>query len=715
MRLTNRPSLTFALASALILALGIEPQALAKEMDTEMPLGAVGGSVHADPFTGLASTSVPIDIPAGRNGIHPNLNLVYSSSNGNGWVGMGWKLELGSIQRNTRFGLDYSQNEYSVQMSGLSSDLIQAPPPAGSDEYQAKFEGAFYRIKKPSSGGWEVTDTKGTKYLFGQTTASRAVNPADESKVFKWYLDRIEDRDGNYLTVSYVTNQGQVYLDHIDYTGTGTTLPTNSVKFYLASRSDAPPLYSSNYSITTAKRLSTIEVKANNILVRAYRFNYAISQATNNSLLAQIQQFGRDAQVNQSDGTITDGTALPSIVFGYGGGTPSFSNSFSGPAWSDAGGWGSSAAYYGTIQYPDLNGDGKADICGRAESGITCYLSSGAGFSTTVTGPAWNNTGGWTNDRYYATIQYPDLNGDGKADICGRAESGITCYLSTGSGFSTAVTGPAWSDIGGWGADPKYYGTLRSRDISGDRKIDICGRSSNGIECWKPEHDGVESLRTVANGFGGSTAIAYTSSTQYANTQLPYSVQTVSAITTCDNWNSTTSACAGTSLTTTYTYSGGFHHIGEREFRGFNYTKVTGLVGPTGEQLLTETWFHQGNDVAVGTNNPNVAHGYTKGLPYRTKVTDATGRVWTDTTTTYVADSDGVAPFFAPVAQVDASVDNGAKQTRTVYAQYDIYGNVLREDQHGDLSTTSDDRTVVRTFANNTTEWLLGFPTSETV
>jgi hypothetical protein len=40
---------------------------------------------------------------------------------------------------------------------------------------------------------------------------------------------------------------------------------------------------------------------------------------------------------------------------------------------------------------------------------------------------------------------------------------------------------------------------------------------------------------------------------------------------------------------------------------------------------------------------------------------------------------------------------------------------VLREDQSGDLSTTSDDRTVVRTFGNNTTDWLLGFPTSETV
>ena len=93
----------------------------------------------------------------------------------------------------------------------------------------------------------------------------------------------------------------------------------------------------------------------------------------------------------------------------------------------------------------------------------------------------------------------------------------------------------------------------------------------------------------------------------------------------------------------------------------------------------------------------------TKGLAYRVKVTDAAGYIFSNTTTAYVADSDSAAPYFTPVAQVDGSLDNGAKQTRTVYADYDAYGNVLREDQSGDLSTTSDDRTVVRTFGNNTT------------
>ena len=68
-------------------------------------MGATGGTVHVDPFTGTATTSIPLQVFPGRNGLQPNLQLTYSSGPGNGWVGMGWKLELGAIERNTRFGV----------------------------------------------------------------------------------------------------------------------------------------------------------------------------------------------------------------------------------------------------------------------------------------------------------------------------------------------------------------------------------------------------------------------------------------------------------------------------------------------------------------------------------------------------------------------------------------------------------------------------------
>src|SRR5439155_23737236 len=96
----------------------------AKETDEDMPVVAVGGPVHVDLFSGTATTSLPIEVPPGRNGIQPNLNLAYESANGNGWVGMGWKLELGAIERRTRFGLDYSGVDYTFRLSGVSADLV---------------------------------------------------------------------------------------------------------------------------------------------------------------------------------------------------------------------------------------------------------------------------------------------------------------------------------------------------------------------------------------------------------------------------------------------------------------------------------------------------------------------------------------------------------------------------------------------------------------
>src|SRR5438093_9374480 len=243
----------------------------AKETDEDMPVVAVGGAVHADLFTGTATTSIPIEVPPGRNGMQPNLQLVYESANGNGWVGMGWKLELGTIERQTRFGVNYSTNDYTMRLNGVSSDLVGI----GSDEYRAKGEGAFLRIKKLPEGGWEVTDKKGTKYFFGQTAASRMADPADATRIFKWCLDRVEDTSGNYMEAIYWGYQGQGYLDEVHYTGWSTTIqPTNTIKFYRETRPDAPDMYPANFLIKTVYRLKTIDVLANGNRVRVYKLGY---------------------------------------------------------------------------------------------------------------------------------------------------------------------------------------------------------------------------------------------------------------------------------------------------------------------------------------------------------------------------------------------------------------------------------------------------------
>jgi subtilisin family serine protease len=166
-----------------------------------------------------------------------------------------------------------------------------------------------------------------------------------------------------------------------------------------------------------------------------------------------------------------------------------FANWFLGPAWSDANGWATPDKYK-TIQFADINGDGKADICGRAATGYECWLSNGMGFPTKVTGPNYSDGQGWgASPAYYETIQLADVNGDGKADSCARGNYGISCMLSTGTGFANFFYGPAWSDANGW-ATPDKYKTIRFADINGDGKADICGRAATGYECWLSDGTG---------------------------------------------------------------------------------------------------------------------------------------------------------------------------------------------------------------------------------
>jgi hypothetical protein len=145
-----------------------------------------------------------------------------------------------------------------------------------------------------------------------------------------------------------------------------------------------------------------------------------------------------------------------------------------GPAWSDAAGWGAEK-HYATIQLADINGDGKADVCGRAGDRVHCQLSDGNGFPTHVDGPAWSDASGWGEQKHYATVQLADLNGDGKAGVCGRAGDGMHCFLSDGNGFPTHIDGPPWSEASGWD-DVFYWATIQLADVNGDGKADVCAR-----------------------------------------------------------------------------------------------------------------------------------------------------------------------------------------------------------------------------------------------
>ena len=166
------------------------------------------------------------------------------------------------------------------------------------------------------------------------------------------------------------------------------------------------------------------------------------------------------------------------------------------PELSDDQGWDDSE-HYGTIHMGDVDGDGLADVCARGNSGMRCWRSVADGFDPTdLTGPAWSDAEGWWDVRYHATIRMLDLDGDGLADLCGRSPDGIVCHLSTGDGFGPPIVGPEASDESGWG-HPDHYGTIRTGDVDGDGRHDLCARGGAGYYCWL----------SIGEGFGAKWTI----------------------------------------------------------------------------------------------------------------------------------------------------------------------------------------------------------------
>lgn len=140
---------------------------------------------------------------------------------------------------------------------------------------------------------------------------------------------------------------------------------------------------------------------------------------------------------------------------------PGFVNSLltqwsSGTTWSD-------------LVSGDFNGDGRADIAGRAANGAWWAALTGADGTAVNT-----RMGRWTDD-VYDDVATGDVNGDGQTDIIGRASDGswwAAVASSSSPGFTSQLM-TRWSATAGWR-------DVRFGDIDGNGRTDLVGRAANG-------------------------------------------------------------------------------------------------------------------------------------------------------------------------------------------------------------------------------------------
>ncbi len=145
----------------------------------------------------------------------------------------------------------------------------------------------------------------------------------------------------------------------------------------------------------------------------------------------------------------------------------------------DAQGW-AAARYASSVQLADVDGDGRADVCGLGARGVVCALSTGKGFARLE---RWSQGSDFA-DPIAGSLRFGDLNGDGREDVCAPGADGVACAFSTGHGFTKTTV---WIDAAaakaeGW-QDAELARTIQLGDVNGDGRADLCGRGRDGIVC----------------------------------------------------------------------------------------------------------------------------------------------------------------------------------------------------------------------------------------
>lgn len=254
-------------------------------------VGAIEGSVSVNALGG-AIYSIPINTPSDIGEIQPNLSVVYNSQSGNGLLGWGWT--LGGLSAITRInptlyhddyldGVDFVNDRFALDGKRL---MLVNNETYGSNgaEYRTEVDGmskiVSYRIESDTTNGpawFKVWTAEGTIMEYGRTNDSR-IGLKQPGDVCLWLLNRVEDRNGNYMTYHYCKGGANYFLSSISYTGNEAAgiLPCYSVRmeYDSLSRIDEETSFIGNNAIHFNKLLKNIKILWWNDTIAQYDFSY---------------------------------------------------------------------------------------------------------------------------------------------------------------------------------------------------------------------------------------------------------------------------------------------------------------------------------------------------------------------------------------------------------------------------------------------------------
>jgi len=268
-------------------------------------VGTTPGSFNVS--NGGANYSIPIEVPPGIAGMAPKLALNYSSQAGNGIAGVGWSLSgLSAVTRcpktiaqdGVKGGISINNNDRFCLDGQRLVNIIGGYGASGT-EYRTEID-SFARVISHGTEGngpaYFTVETKSGLTMTYGNTANSFVEAQGKSTALFWAVNRIEDKNGNYIDVFYYENSeaGESYPLRIDYTGNGAQKPTRAVAFaYDTARPDGSVGYVAGSKVTKHWRLTNIKTYSDyssNGIVRDYRLGYEQGSASGRSRLASVQE-----------------------------------------------------------------------------------------------------------------------------------------------------------------------------------------------------------------------------------------------------------------------------------------------------------------------------------------------------------------------------------------------------------------------------------------
>lgn len=371
--------------------------------------------------TGGLQYGYPIEIPPGRNGFQPDLELNYDnqSRKQDNIVGYGWDFNIPYIQRVNKKGTDRIYGTSTNFESSISGELTPSPSTSTTSFIPRTSSGDFLKYTF-SDNQWTMTDKEGNEYWFGHSTSTRQDNPSTSTQTFKWMLEKVVDANNNTISYSYSKHRGQIYPSSINYTGNATSTGIFDISFSTSSVLGISTSSAAGFPIKTDYNITEIGISIDNVLTQKYTLSYATATDSNITLLRTITRSGYDG---------SSWTSLPATRFDY---------QYNASAWSYSSSWTIPARDIRNCYVIDINSDSLNDIiCGYYYSGTIAdhavYINNGSG---------WTQDSSWTlpapiigNDGYNA--QATDVNGDGLTDLI----AGSTTYVNNGHGWATST---AW-------------------------------------------------------------------------------------------------------------------------------------------------------------------------------------------------------------------------------------------------------------------------------